>query len=267
MNTNLNGLKSNVIHRMVGLYNENADKNNVEFAISEYILSNIDDVSTMGIEELAQKCYTSPATISRYIKKLGYRNYIQFKVEIDGYISYRNQEFNINEQSNEMIAQSVINDTISAVKNLEDLIDIKQLVNVTKLMRMANHVYVLGIDYSQVVAQDIQLRFINNFKVILTFVPSGEHDQVLNRMTRNDLVIFISASGQTKALLKIREKLNSEVKHVLITGNQDMPLAQNASEVVLIPAINNDLAVSATTDRIVKLVLWDILYLLYAKTF
>ena len=45
MNTNLNGLKSNVIHRMVGLYNENADKNNVEFAISEYILSNIDDVS------------------------------------------------------------------------------------------------------------------------------------------------------------------------------------------------------------------------------
>ncbi len=267
MNTNLNGLKSNVIHRMIGLYNENADKNNVEFAISEYVLSNIDEVKTMGIEELAQKCYTSPATISRYIKKLGYRNYIQFKAEIEGYISYRNQEFNISEESNEMIAQSVINDTIAAVKNLEQLIDINQLVNVTNLMRKANHVYVLGVDYSQVVAQDIQLRFINNFKVILTFVPSGEHNQVLNRMTRNDLVIFISASGTTKALLKIREKIKQDVKHVLITGNVDKPLAKNACEVVLIPALNNDLAVSATTERIVNLVLWDILYLLYAKTF
>ncbi|MEG0726537.1 MAG: winged helix-turn-helix transcriptional regulator, partial [Erysipelothrix sp.] len=41
-----------------------------EQKISHYILEHANSVTTMSIQELAEKTYTSPATITRYCRKM-----------------------------------------------------------------------------------------------------------------------------------------------------------------------------------------------------
>lgn len=43
------------------------------------MLKNIHDVPTLTIYELADACYTSPATISRLVKRLGYKSFAYFQ--------------------------------------------------------------------------------------------------------------------------------------------------------------------------------------------
>lgn len=57
-----------------------------EQGIAEYILGNPRDIRTMNAKELAAAALTSPSTVTRFCKKLGYAGYSQFQIAfIDEY--------------------------------------------------------------------------------------------------------------------------------------------------------------------------------------
>lgn len=53
-----------------------------EAQLAEYVIAHVDEASTLGISELAERCYTSKAAISRFCKKLGLGSYHQFQVDL-----------------------------------------------------------------------------------------------------------------------------------------------------------------------------------------
>ena len=57
----------------------NSQQGDIDYTICNYIKMNLKEVAFMSIEELARKSYVSKAKISKFIKKLGYDNYIAFK--------------------------------------------------------------------------------------------------------------------------------------------------------------------------------------------
>ena len=50
--------------------------------VVEYILNNLNEVSNIGIVELAQKSFTSTSTIRRLCAKLGIDSYIDFRLQL-----------------------------------------------------------------------------------------------------------------------------------------------------------------------------------------
>ena len=52
-----------------------------EKQISRYILNYGEDVLSMSVKQLADKTYTSPATIVRLCKKIGLNGYNDFKIK------------------------------------------------------------------------------------------------------------------------------------------------------------------------------------------
>lgn len=58
----------------------NSQQGDIDYMICNYIKMNLKEVAFMSIEELARKSFSvSKAKISKFIKKLGYDNYIAFK--------------------------------------------------------------------------------------------------------------------------------------------------------------------------------------------
>ena len=51
-----------------------------EQGLAEYILNNPQDIRTMNAKELAAAALTSPSTVTRFCKKLGYTGYPQFQL-------------------------------------------------------------------------------------------------------------------------------------------------------------------------------------------
>ena len=73
----------------------NSQQNDLDYTICKYIKLNLKAVSSMAIEELAKQTYVSKAKISKFIKKIGYDNYITFKDDCLLELEIRNQVNNI----------------------------------------------------------------------------------------------------------------------------------------------------------------------------
>ena len=69
------------MERLLGFYNT-APPESMQAAIVRTILTNIDRVSDLTIYELSELCYTSPASLSRLVRKLGYKNFAYFQKDI-----------------------------------------------------------------------------------------------------------------------------------------------------------------------------------------
>lgn len=70
------------------------DFSHSEKQIARYILDNGEDVLSMSVKELANKTYTSPATIVRLCRKIGLEGYNDFKIKYSAELQYdkRNQK-------------------------------------------------------------------------------------------------------------------------------------------------------------------------------
>ncbi len=73
---------------LVGLLNsEPADS--VNHILASYILSHLQEMVHMGLGDLAEQCQVSKATVSRFCRALGYRDFYELKYdcyELEGYI-------------------------------------------------------------------------------------------------------------------------------------------------------------------------------------
>ena len=59
-----------------------------EKVIAQYILNNTEEVLNLSTVKLAQKTYTSPATIVRLCQKLNYKGYNDFKMDLATNLQY-----------------------------------------------------------------------------------------------------------------------------------------------------------------------------------
>ena len=54
----------------------------VQKSIADYVLANSSEVMLHSISDIAARCSTSETTIMRFIRKLGYKSYQVFRVQI-----------------------------------------------------------------------------------------------------------------------------------------------------------------------------------------
>ena len=52
-----------------------------ERAVLDYLIENRDNLKDFGVEKIAEAAYTSPASVVRMCKKLGYQGFKDFKID------------------------------------------------------------------------------------------------------------------------------------------------------------------------------------------
>lgn len=251
---------------MLNMLKYKEDLSMAERAVLDYLVENKAVLKNFNVEKIAEAAYTSPASVVRMCKKLGYRGFKDFK--IDFILSNAKVEIPENKEYNDVILSKNSNYGRSAIENniriLEDTLKIHDAVslhNAAESIMKARRILIFGKGSSYLVCKDLEmkLRRINKFAI-----AQGEsHEQLVDGsfLNSNDVVIFISNSGKTKeivsAALLAKEKKATVISIVKLGSSL---LAELSDILLYTTSLEGEFRSAAMTSRISQFCVIDALF-------
>ncbi len=210
-----------ILHRLM-LYMAKSPKSDTFHQLANKMIEHIDKLPSLGIEDMAELCFVSTSTLSRFCRKLGYKNFNSFKDTFDtsyGFeIDYEPNYINSNKSLNELI--DIHNEeNIHSLTNIHENIDINTLKNLCVLIHDNKQVSFLGHTNYEFLAMYLQTRLGLFKKIVYTHLDVYEQSTVVKNMTDDDLAIIISPRGENVIRNLIKPLYKQGVKTVLITQN------------------------------------------------
>jgi len=242
------------------------DLSMAERAVLDYLIENKAVLRDFSVEKIAEAAYTSPASVVRMCKKLGYKGFKDFK--IDFILANAKVEVPENKEYSDVIlakdshcGQSAIENNIKALEETLKLYDEESVTKAAELIMTARKILIFGKGSSYLVCKDLEmkLRRINKF-----CIAQGEsHDQLVDAtfINQKDVIIFVSNSGKTKeiisAALLARE---NKAKIISITKIGSSMLADLSDVVLYTTSLEGEFRSAAMTSRISQMCLVDALF-------
>ena len=237
-----------------------------ERAVLEYLIENKDNIKDFGVEKIAEAAYTSPASVVRMCKKLGYHGFKDFK--IDFILANAKVEIPDNKEYQDVILTKTYENGKAAIENniriLEETLKILNIDTVEKAAKTimeARKILIFGKGSSYLVCKDLEmkLRRINKFAI-----AQGEsHDQLVDAtfLNNKDVVIFISNSGKTKEIISSALLAKDNKATVISITKLGTSMLADISDIVLYTSsLEGEFRSAAMTSRISQLAMVDALF-------
>ena len=214
------------------------DFTQTEREIVQYIMKNPEIVSVSTIREMADKTFVSPATLSRFCKKLGFKGFNEFKlkfvsdlknVTLDGKLLMQRpitDKDTLKDIVNKMEALQ-----IEAIIETRNEIDLDQLSKISDWIVNSQMVDIYAYDQNFALAQAAVYNFLQiQCRASANMALNSQLVQALNS-NENHLAMIISRTGENKRLIRTAQILQERnVKTVLFTTNKQSTLAQICDE-------------------------------------
>ena len=233
--------------------------------IGEYIIDNPEQIINYNTLQLAEIIQTSQSAIIRFIKKIGYKGYIDFKIDVARSIE-ENSEFLLDEviskdESIENIISKSKNNVLSTVEKTYALIDNQRIKTAVEDINKANNIYLAGVGSSGLICEDFSYKLQRSGKKVFYQVDAHTNLALVSNICKDDLLIAISYSGLTKEILIASEYAkNIGAKVISISKALNSSLANNTDELLLIPEIEREMRYGAISSRLSSQIITDILY-------
>ncbi|MDO4499637.1 MAG: MurR/RpiR family transcriptional regulator [Erysipelotrichaceae bacterium] len=248
--------------------------NNVEKEIIKYILAHPEEVTKLSIQKLAANSYSSPSSVLRLCKLIGYDGYKEFKHALLTELVTIGQEDKHSEEnvtaldSTALIIEKTTNNNIQSLIDTRHLIDDKVLDEVVEKIHDANTINLFGLGASLEACNDFFLKMLRLGKH--ANFTSEYHTQIINALNvkKGDICIFISYSGETEEILEINQiAKEKEGICVAITRYGETSLSKNCDYVLNSSSNESMFSCGTMSSRISQLNLLDILFNLYCSKY
>lgn len=247
-------------------------------AIADFILANVDDIASYSISALAENCGVSNTTVIRFLNKLGYQSYPDFKMDMvrelgahvaenaaagnqkhpfdDGYQSIRS------DSSTEDVIHAVTLSVSSYIRDMDQLVSCPDVNAAVELLLQADNLLFYGTGGSSAIAMD-------GFHKFLRLGLSVYHDTNLHltlirivHLTPRSVVVLFSHTGESYEVLacaKLAHKVGCKV--IGITSYTNCSLAKQSDLALHSAFYDSSHYTDALVSRLMQLVLTDILYI------
>ena len=238
-----------------------------ERKIGTYIIQHTAEVVDMTVGELAQACGVSDASVSRFCKKIDMKGFHHLKITLAKEISERGKEEE--EVSNHIsvndIGQSLKNilaNKVTEITQTVSMMDTKQLHEILDKLNTAKTVQFFAVGNTIPVAID------GAFKLNQIGIPSVSgtiwETQIgyTYNMTADDVVIAISNSGESTAVLRALEAARSAGATTISITNSEKSSAAQLSDYHITTATREKLFLDGYCfSRVSATTVIEILYL------
>ena len=237
--------------------------------IVDFIFSNIQDVSNMGIVELGDKTFTSTTTVKRLCHKLGIDSYTDFRLALSSEIAVYMRLSILEGAQSPVDRYDTVFDIINKVsdQNAKSIIDTSSLnppdtiSEIIKLMGSAERIDFYGVGPSNVVAVDAQI------KCMRLGIPSSacadRVSMIINSRTSHEgtLAFLISYTGETDDIIEVANQLEvNNVTTVSLTSLRDCRLSKTCSYQLYVQASESWDRLGGMSSRISTLNMIDVLF-------
>lgn len=229
----------------------------------------------LSITELASRAGTSPATVTRFCRLIGYSGYVPLRVGVaadvgrgDVHASWHTdigRAFDPEDSSREVL-HALLHAHTRSVQATASSIDLEQMDRIATAVAGCRHLDIYGIGGSGFMADELQSRL---YRIgINVHAWSEVHSGLASAsiQDKSSVAIGISNTGRTRETIQMLSQANSSGAYtVALTNSPDSPLAAVAHEHVVAAAPEEYLQPDDLSAKHSQLFLLDLLYLLVAQ--
>jgi DNA-binding MurR/RpiR family transcriptional regulator len=243
-----------------------------EKKIADFILANQDGLAYLSIGQLAAGAAVAEATVSRFCRRLGFRNFVEFK------LTAANTALRFKPANNPLSGQIERADTVEdicrklysaevdALAQTMEVLDAAEIVRAADLLENARRVLFMGQGGSMLLAQEAAHLFSTVGNHFIPVIDSHMQAIAAAMMEQGDVILFFSYSGSTRAMmetLKLAKERGGRV--ILVTRFPKSPGAELSDIVLQCGANENPLQSGSIAARIAQMYLVDVLFSEYSR--
>lgn len=193
-----------------------------EKKVVAFINLNSDNIASMSISDVAEQTFSSPATVSRTIKKCGMSGFAELRFQLAQKEKNKQESASVNE---------ILSKSLKEVTYTLEQLSADDVLKTVKAIYNAKRVFLLARGLSEQVAQEFALKL-----QVLGLYVFANYDPIImqtisKQLQNGDVVIIFSMSGTTHELIRAAENSSSlGIRIICLTcGERDVPLAKLAS--------------------------------------
>nr|WP_057810975.1 MurR/RpiR family transcriptional regulator [Furfurilactobacillus siliginis] len=233
--------------------------------IADFILANPAPASEMTIQDLAENVKVSTATVSRFVKRIGWHSFREFSLGFGGIANQTDDFFSEIEEGDApaVVVDKVFQGADNALDATRALLKEKDLSAAITLLTKARTLSFFGFGGSSVAALDGYHKFLRT-----TTHPQFHPDvdiQLMQavKMDEQDVAILVSHSGRNHDTLMIADQLRANhVPMIAITSYPASPLAKKSTLVFQSVAEEVNYRSESMSSLIAQLTIIDSLFTL-----
>lgn len=240
-----------------------------ERKVADYILGNAEEAPRSSVREFASIGGVSVASVSRFVRKMGFEDFKDFKLELareTGATTRYLFEQITPRDTDEEISRKVFLGTIRSIEDTLKILPLGDLVAAARAVASCRRLVLFGIGGSGYVAQDEALRF-----SYLDFPAEGFADasQILLQAIRvrpGDVAIGISHSGRSSVTVEGLKIARDKGGVTIGVSNYLRSPLRDASRFFFCTSFpETRVKVAALSSRTAQLCVLDALFLLTAR--
>lgn len=247
--------------------------------VADYLLREPQAPLTLSINDLADRADTSPATVTRFCRMIGYSGYVEMRVGIatdvgrsatvDQTLGSWATEIGRGfgpDDSPEDLLRLLISSHIRSLRQATSAIDLGVMTEVSRRIADSSHVDIYGVGGSAMLAEELQGRL---YRIGIKAYAWAEVHTGLTSAAIQDgstVAIGISTTGRTEETLQmLAEAGRAGALTVTITNNPASPLAELADLAIVTSVYEQFLQPDDLSAKHGQLLVLDLLYLLVAQ--
>lgn len=233
-----------------------------EKKVADYILANLHDTIRMTLADVGHESGVSDATVLRFCRSIGYRRWLEFKVDLIRTLPGSPEQILDDVDSNDspgLIAKKVFNCSIQALSDTLTVLDDEHFVQALELIADANKILIIGVGTSGPMANEMHNRLLR--LGLNCHVQTDSYIQVMESalLTSKDLIIVISQTGDSEDPLRTTALAKSKgCAVIVITGNTGSKLTEYANVVLL--SVSHETRIETIASRIAQYAIIHALY-------
>ncbi len=233
-----------------------------EAKVADFVLANANGVINMRIVDLVAHSEVSEPTVIRFCRALGFDGFQSFKLQLAQQLGLGSvyTQFAIDDDDTVAdLCYKVFDTTVGSLLTVRDELDPHILEQAINTISSARRVEFYGFGASGSVAADAQHKF---FRLQLsTAALTDPHIQHMSAISlgNDDVVVAISQSGQTRALLQSVNLAKEAGATVIGLTPENTPLSEICSIPIYVNMEEDMQAFTPVSSRIAHLVVIDVL--------
>lgn len=257
------------VQKIRALY-DNGTFSKSDFLIADYILDNPDCIQHVTANELAKASGTSPATVIRFCRKLGYNGLPDMKMSVKYSNGDRSAELLelSRDDSVHDIRQKVINFTKAVLDQLNETLSDEALTEAARLISGAHKVVIVGEGGSGSIARaayDVFLKLTIPCEVVLDPLFSM---MVISMLQPDDVLLVIVNSGRTKNTIQDAQfAYENKVPVIGIVGSANTPISKYLTVELTTSMFYSEYFSDFSTSRACEVTTISILHSILALSF
>lgn len=240
--------------------------------IHQFILENQEFFLKLPLSKISEMTATSPASWTRFAKKLNYTGMNDLKVSVASETQKHNEEElnNILEKSDTLnvLVDKIQRVSLNTINNTYSLLNLDVLKEAIDALTKSRRIYLLGIGGSTIICLDLMHKLTRINRAVIYYEDSEIILSQIAHITKEDIVIAISYSGETKVVNQVAQYAKEKGAPIITITKYNIKttLSKLADYPLFIPEERSDLRLGSIESRNASLIITDLLYFGVART-